>query len=205
MNSETPYNPISDGQGELVDSNTDGLEPFFQKIESVKKNEEILTQLVQMNFSMRAAMLCVQITASNDLEAILQFITTDESGFYNHPFLDSGSSEECIICSDAVSKHVDSVSPEVYEAKRREFIPSRSSNITSLEQMNSKRTSNRDSGRHSGNHTAVDINVLEEKENKPIIDPVTCTICYEDVERADIISFGGSDTRYMWVSASLIT
>lgn len=33
--------------------------------------------------------------------------------------------------------------------------------------------------------------VVKEEQKKEIIDPVTCSVCYEDVERIDLVKYGG--------------
>lgn len=75
-------------------------------------NEETITLLVEMGFTMKAAVFCLQLTGSNDIDQILQFITSEENGFYNHPFLDEQPNKTCLICSDIESKHVQSVGIE---------------------------------------------------------------------------------------------
>ena len=104
------------------DDRNDDFTPFddaglvFKKMMSYRENEEfIINQLVQLGFSLRAAMLCVQITGSKDLDHILQFITSDENGFYNHPYLEQEMTSSCIICSDSQDRHVDSLDPYEFE------------------------------------------------------------------------------------------
>jgi len=92
--------------------------PGLRKMPSYAENETIINQLVQMNFSLRAAMLCVQITEASDLETVLQFITSDDYGFYNHPFIEQENSSTCIICSDIKQRHVDSLDPKQFEQGR---------------------------------------------------------------------------------------
>lgn len=91
------------------------FESTLRTFPNVVEHESIITQLLQMQFSLRAAMLCAQITGSNDLDHVLQFITSDENGFYNHPFLDEGTTKTCIICSDTRDKHVDALDPHQFE------------------------------------------------------------------------------------------
>lgn len=87
----------------------------LRKIPSYIENENIINLLVQMNFSLRAAMLCAQITGSNDLNTVLDFITSDDHGFYNHPYLEHETTRVCIICSDNQSKHLDRLDPSQFE------------------------------------------------------------------------------------------
>ena len=119
MNTNIKYVPFDNIDQTPVPENGEALEidleVSLKKIPSYRENEGIINQLVQMGFSLRAAMLCTQLTGSNDLDYVLQYVTADENGFYNHPFLDEGPTKLCIICSDQQSKHVESVDPRQYE------------------------------------------------------------------------------------------
>lgn len=127
MNTEIKYVPFDNientpeggnaGAGEHLEID---LEVSLKKIPSYRENEGIINQLVQMGFSLRAAMLCTQLTGSNDLDYVLQYVTADEHGYYNHPFLDEGPTNLCIICSDQQSRHVESVDPRQYERSHSE-------------------------------------------------------------------------------------
>lgn len=85
-------------------------------------HESLIRQLLKMGFTLRAAMICVQITSSNSedssLEKIFEFFTTNENGFYNHPFISEGKKESCAICFGIESKHSYSTDVHHYERFR---------------------------------------------------------------------------------------
>ena len=100
-------------------SETDFAEGDIENLEIYKLHTNAINQLVQMGYSLRAALLCVQITKSSAIEVNINFALMDERGVYTHPFLEKGTKKLCIICNDDQSKHDREADPKSFEKDRK--------------------------------------------------------------------------------------
>ena len=71
-------------------SENDLAEGDLENSELYQQYQSIIYLLTQMGYSLRTALLCVQLTQSSDSETVLRFILPNELGVYTHPFLEEG-------------------------------------------------------------------------------------------------------------------
>lgn len=100
-------------------SESDLAEGDLENFELWEQYNSIIFLLIQMGYSLRAALLCVQLTQSSDSETVLRFVLPNELGVYTHPFLEEGKKKLCIICNDDQTKHNSEVSPKSLEKGRK--------------------------------------------------------------------------------------
>lgn len=88
----------------------------IEEYELYKTYKNSINTLLQMGFSLRASLLCVQIAKSDDIDTLMQFALANDEGRYTHPFLEIGNDvQRCIICDDVQSKHDTSDDPKAFE------------------------------------------------------------------------------------------
>ena len=67
-----------------------------------------LTQLLQMNFNINTAYLIITFSDCKSITEALDFITTDDDGYYNHPFIERENKEKnCMLCDSTNQMHLD--------------------------------------------------------------------------------------------------
>ena len=70
------------------------------------KEQMLLNELLKFDIPLKRALLIIYVSGRDNIAQLLEFLTTDDNGYYNHPFCqDNLVSSLCLICDSVEDNH----------------------------------------------------------------------------------------------------